>query len=495
MKIDRKLFSDKEWRVNTLYTIVDKDGQQIRFKRNPLQKLVGTDPAKRKMILKARQFGFSTNEIVDMFDDTIFTRNKTSVILAHEQDSIKKLFRIVQRLYKFLPNEVKPKLDRGGGSKYEMFFPELNSRIYCDLESRSDTIQRLHISEAAFMKDSAKLKATLQAVPLNGQVTMETTANGMANHYYDMWIDPEQPYKKFFFPWFMFPAYRLPAPGNFKPTEEEINFVKKAKKNFGVGITREQIMFRRFKKAELKASSHDKTRVSFEQEYPEDDATCFLASGEAVMDLFRVKKQIDELTEPISESNGMKIFDVLDKRKLYVIGADVAEGVRKDWSVGVCMEVESKKVVATVRGQWKPGEFADMLYDLGKKYSSPANGFPILAVERNNHGHSVLLKLDETLGYPAIWVNPKDERQGWLTTSVTRPIMVNAFIDGIESGAIDARDKAILTECLTLVDNAGKIEASDGKNDDAVIATAIAYQIALANSLKVYDDLENRIRL
>lgn len=494
MKIDPNLFLDKEWRVNHLYTIINKQGQQVQFKRNRLQKIVSDDKSPRKMILKARQFGFSTNEIVDMFDDIMFTDNLTSVIIAHEQDSIKKLFRIVQRLYKFLPEEIKPRLDRGGGSKYEYYFPEKNSRIYCDLESRSDTIQRLLLSEAAFMKDSAKLKSTLQAVPLDGRVAIETTANGMANHFYDMWVDDEQPYKKFFFPWFLFPDYQMPAPANLKLTDEELQFVKKVKKQFNFAITKEQIMYRRFKKAELKASTHDKTRVTFEQEYPEDDSTCFLASGESVMDLFKVKRLLDEVSEPIKDKDGVKIYKEVSKTKNYVCGADVAEGVRKDYSVGVIIEVESKQVVAKIRGQWKPTDFADKLFELCKMYSSPQKGYPILAVERNNHGHAVLLKLNEVLNYSALYVHT-DDRLGWLTTSVTRPIMINAFIDSVEDGPLVVNDKEILTECLTLVDDDGKIVASEGKHDDCVIATAIALQIAFANSLTVYDNLENRILL
>jgi hypothetical protein len=495
MSFNPDLFLNKKWRVNTLYTIVDKNGRQVPFRQNVLQEKVFDDRSRRKMILKARQFGFSTNEIVDMFDDICFTRNATYVILAHEQDSIKKLFRIVQRLYKFMPEEIRPRLDRGGGSKYEMYFPELNSRIYCDLESRSDTMQRLLVSECAFMKDSAKLKATLQAVPLNGRVTIETTANGMANHFYDMWIDPNQPYQKFFFPWFIFPEYKMPAPADLRLTDEEIAFVKKAKKQFNFAITKEQIAYRRFKKAELKASSHDKTRVSFEQEYPEDDITCFLSSGETVMDLGKIKKMLDSLGEPLSDNEGVKVYKEYDRTKTYVCGADIAEGIRKDFSVGVMIEVETRTVVAKIRGQWKPGEFADKLFEFCERYSSAGRGFPILAVERNNHGHAVILKLNEILGYPALFVNPLDERLGWLTSSVTRPIMINALIDWIEDGHLVVNDKEILTECLTLIDDNGKIEAASGKHDDSFVATAIALQIAIANSLTVYDNLENRIRI
>lgn len=67
-------------------------------------------------------------------------------------------------------------------------------------------------------------------------------------------------------------------------TEEEIILKEKAMRLFNIDIDKEQIAFRRFKKSELKPSSHDKTRVTFEQEYPEDEETCFLASGQRVVD-------------------------------------------------------------------------------------------------------------------------------------------------------------------------------------------------------------------
>lgn len=490
--------ADPLWRTKSIYSIVDKQGNQVQFYPNAVQQKVRNDKSKRKMVLKARQMGISTSEIISMFDWVCFNRNANACVLAHEQDSIKKLFRIVQRAYKFWPKQLeqfKPRLDRGGGSKYEMFFPDINSRIYCDLESRSDTIGWLHVSEAAFMKDSAKLKSTLQAVPMgSGRVTLETTANGMANHYYDMWNDPEAPYSKLFYPWFIFKEYKLPVFGKLILSEDEKLLIKKAKKQYGVIITEEQINFRRFKKAELKTSSYDKTRVTFEQEYPEDDQSCFLASGDAVMDLFKIKAKLDACTPPLSESDGMVIHKRPVKGRHYIIGADPAEGVKKDFSVGVMLDLLTKEVVCKIRGQWKPSVFATKLFKMGELYSSPGGIWPLMAVERNNHGHAVLLALDEIEQYPNIYVYPVDERQGWRTDGISRSVMMNTIVDAIEDGHIRVNDTDILNECLTLIDNNGKIEASGGKYDDCITASAIALQVCLASSLSVYDDLDSKIR-
>lgn len=501
-----KTFGNPLWRVQNLYTIVNKAGDQVKFRPNAPQEMLNEFTSKRRMVLKARQMGVSTNEILRMFDATCFNRNTTHVIIAHEQGGIEKLFRICKRAYKYMPENIKPRLDRGGGSKYEMYFPEINSRIYCDLEVRGDTVQWLHVSEMAFMKDSSRVKSTLQAVPIRtGRVTIETTPNGMANHFYDMWIDREQPYKKIFFPWFIFNEYQLPA-GKMTRTDEEKKFAKQAFKEYGITITDNQIAFRRIKKAELKPSAHDKKRVTFEQEYPEDDITCFLVSGEAVMDLKKVQALIDACEGPIfDDEEGFKQYKNYNKNRTYVCGGDPAEGIGKDWSVGVIIEIETLTVVAVCRGQWKPSEFARKLNEMCRIYSRNNSDCPILVVERNNHGHAVIQALHEGLkahgnlpemaAYPNIWVCPTDERLGWKTDNITRPVMFSNFVDAAEDGYLKIYDLDTLTECLTLVDNKGRIEAAEGKHDDCIASTAIALQVALQNSPQLYANIDKRILL
>lgn len=493
MSID--LLTDKQWRLSNLYKIVDKSGSLKTFQVNEIQAQVLAEAAFRQTILKARQFGISTLGILDFFDDTIFTRNMTTVILAHEKDSIQKLFRIARRAYDNLPPEFKPELDRGGGSKYEMYFPEINSRIYCDLESRGDTIQRLHVSEAAFMKDSARLKSTLQAVPLTGKVRIETTPNGMGNHYYDFWTDPDQPYKKMFFPWYSFSQYKIEGDDVLVWSEEEVELAAKALRQYNITITDAQIRFRRLKKAELKSSTSDVIRVTFEQEYPEDEVSCFLSSGTAVLDLYLIKQMLDSAPDPIRDEGWLKIYESPRKGERYVCGADTAEGIGGDSSVGVLMRLADKKIVAKIKSnRWKPKEFAIKLAELCNMYSSTNTIKPLLGVERNNHGHSVLLALDD-LGYENMYVHT-DDKIGWRTDQVSRPIMLNTFINAIEDKYLVVTDKEVLGECLTLVNNDGKIEAASGKNDDCIIATAIALQLLITQGvLSVYDDIENKIRI
>lgn len=490
---------DPSWRRNHLYKIVNKQGQLVTFKENYHQALVNNDPAPHKAILKSRQIGFSTGCLIDMFDRTIWNRNTTSVILAHENDSIKKLFRIIYRAHKFMPPELQPKLDKGGGSRYEYFFPDVNSRIYCDLESRSDTIQNLHISEFGLMKNDDRVRATVDAVPINGRVTYESTPKGL-NHFHELWNDSTRSEKKFFFPWFAFEEYRLETqPLNL--TEDEIQLVDKALRLYNIQITPEQIAFRRWKISQKGGGTRG--HRAFIEEFPEDDQSCFLTSGDAVLDLLQIKKMIDSAPEPVLDKGYLKLYSKLDKSKTYVCGADTAEGVGGDSSVGVMIEVQSRKVVGIVKSNaWKPYEFAHKLVELCEHFVKPGFIWPMLAVERNNHGHAVLLELLEHIKYSNLYfreVNDngeKDDSPGWVTDKITRPIMLNAFIDAVENKYLKLCDKYILNECLTLINNEGKTEAAEGKHDDSIIATAIALQMALGSSnLDVYEKLETKILL
>lgn len=480
-----KFGHDPLWRLNNLYSIVNKNGQKVPFQPNIVQEKINQSSEKRKMILKARQFGVSTNELIKLLDWTIFNENATAAILAHEQDAIKKLFRIVRRAYEFLPDQLKPELYRGGGSMYEMFFPKINSRIYCDLQIRGDTIGRLHVSEAAFMKDSSALKATLQAVPIDsGHVTIETTPNGMANFFYDMWSDQESIYKKIFFPWYIFPEYRIKTK-KINLTDEENQLIIKAKKLYNINLDNEQIAYRRFKKSEMKSSSFDKKRVPFEQEYPEDDKSCFLSSGDAVIDSFKIDSMIQSARIPIKTISGIKFYQEPDKNKTYVIAADPAEGVGKDYSACVVLDCDNNEIAAVFRGYLKPGPFAHKLIEIANIFKDPKRLPPLLAVERNNHGHAVLLELDN-MSYSNIYMH-KDERPGWKSDSITRPLMIDNFIQCVESDYVKIYDKDILSECLTLIDNDGKIEAAKGKHDDLIIACAIALKVKPDSKIKSLD--------
>ena len=470
--------------MNNLYKIIDKNAKLIRFKELPFQTKIRLSKARRKLVLKYRQGGVTTGCVLDLFDDTIFTPNKTTCIIAHKQKDIHKIFEIVKMAHKSMDADIKPVLDRGGGSKYELKFPEIDSKIYVDIEVRGETLHRVHISEAAFCEPK-RLKATLGAVPPNAQVCFESTPNGMANDFYRRWATKARGTEKFFFPWYIQAEYQLNGDHIKSYTDDEIDLVNYVKKNYQFKVTKHQIAWRR--------AMIDEFKEDFYQEYPEDDTSCFLASGGNPFDLELISEIYNNLPDPIHDDGTLKVWRELEKGDRYVIGADPAQGVRSDYSVATVFSVKRKEQVAQIRTNTvKPFPFADLIFDLAKRYHKGGSFWPLVSVELNNHGHAVNGRLQEG-GYANLY-HYKPDTAGWLTNSVTRPKMVDSFIEAVESGIIKLNSSDTLAECLTLVDNNGKIQAEDGENDDTIISAAIGVQMLIEDSISdVYENLENKI--
>lgn len=478
-------FKNKEWRLNNLYKIIDKNARLVTFKEFPVQKKVRTAPGRIKQVLKARQLGITAGATIDLFDDTIWTPNTTTMVLAHKRQDLDKIFMKCKIAYKEMHPSIKPVIDRGGGSKYDMRFPEINSRIFIDIENRGDTIHRLHVSEAAFV-DPERLRATLGAVVPTAQITYESTANGMKGSFYQHWIDPKSHRTKLFFPWFFDPQYVADPSAVKTLTTEEKEFVQDAKEFYGMQITKKQIAWRRAMRQEQ--------GDMFFQEFPENDTHCFLASGQCPVDQMLVSELLKEIPEPISDDGTLKVWKSYDKNKRYVVGVDVAEGVKQDYSVIDVWCVQDREQVAQYRSNTiKPFQLAKKIVEIAKDYRAGGRTWPLVAVEKNNHGHSVLEYLYNVETYPHLFQHKAGEN-GWHTNLVTRPIMVDTFIEGIETETLKINSAETLSECLTLVDNKGKIEADEGHHDDCFMSGAIAVQMVMENSVAdIYDNLSQKI--
>jgi hypothetical protein len=104
----------------------------------------------------------------------------------------------------------------------------------------------------------------------------------------------------------------------------------------------------------------------------------------------------------------------------------------------------------------------------------------MLAVERNNHGHAVLLKVDE-LGYTSpmreLYYHD-DEKPGWPTTPLTRPVMLAELREAVNEDYMKVRDRHFLRECTTFKKQKnGKFEAKRPDTDDTIFKWGIAWQV------------------
>lgn len=496
-RIEKKLF------------IRTKEKTVVNLKFNPIQELYWGERTRRDIILKPRQLGFSTLILAEFFDDTINNPNTTTVIIAHDSDSTRKLFNAVQFMYNNLPEGKKLQLNNGKtkpkyGNRKEFYFEAINSRITVGTAGsidfgRGDTIHNLHCSEVAFWPDPETLMTgLLQAIPFNGRIVLETTANGVGNYFYRTYQEAKEggQWAPHFYRWFDHPDYKLPL----EPGESLVYSSEEKKLIELYQLSDEQIKWRRWKIGEMPSKDGISKEDRFKQEYPEDDISCFLNSGRPALNLSVIKDMqkvaqqtaftrytIDD-AKPNHEAlfedteGELKIFEQPMPGVQYIIAADPSEGkANGDASAAQVIEKDSARQVARIHTRCEPDIFGKKLARLGYWYNTA-----IIGVERNNHGHSVLNTLHNYECYPNLYyhteydASTQKESQvlGFPTNPKTRPIMISDLQSAVREKWLAVYDLDTLGEMFTFIINEqGKAEAQEGCHDDLVLALAISLQI------------------
>jgi hypothetical protein len=219
----------------------------------------------------------------------------------------------------------------------------------------------------------------------------------------------------------------------------------------------------------------------FDAEYPEDPARCFLRSGRPV---FGDEAVGGLRSQPWLRGDEKEAYwEEPEPHGRYVIGADPAEGLRHgDASAAVVLRrppepEEPMQVVARLRGQWPPEVFAQRLYDLSCRYNKAE-----LVVEKNNHGHAVLLEL-EHLG-ANLWrprASAKERTQpGFSTTQSSKMLVIDRLDMALRERSLHTPCQAIIGEIAAFqhLDD-GSMSAPSGASDDLVMALALATHACL----------------
>lgn len=234
---------DPEWRLfsGCLYKIMikgddelDANGQVIEgesftlpFKPNRAQRRFIKRLWHRNLILKARQLGFTTLICVLWLDHALFNADQRCGIIAQDLQAAAAIFRDkVQFAYRNLPDEIRDRFPLSRDSQSELLFEHNNSSIRVATSMRSGTIHRLHVSEfgkiCAKYPDKAQevVTGSIPAVPTNGILVIESTAEGREGEFFEMVETAEQnhaakklltpkDYRFHFYAWWQEPKYRL----------------------------------------------------------------------------------------------------------------------------------------------------------------------------------------------------------------------------------------------------------------------------------------------
>ena len=473
----------KSWRMNHLYKIKTKEKQLIQYKRKLAQEHYASVKGNKNMILKARQLGFTTECLIDMLDDTITHANTNSAIVAHEKDKVVKMFEIVKRAYDNMPDLILDghnfKATVSLDNRNEMYFPELDSKIYVTMDTRSETVHNLHVSEAHFIRNAEEMLAgTLESVPKDGKITLESTGNGLGGYFYEEWEDPNSEFKKHFYNWLWDKDYYESSPKSMEELEAEYRSLSMRYGTIEDIVQRFNLTKEQFVWYIAKVRRHKELVV---QEYPITSLEAFLATGRNVFHLTDLQKHVT--FNPIERKwSDLLIWEKPLKGFKYVIGVDPAEGRGGDNSVIEVFNAHTGVQAAEFASNYTPpNKLADMAIEIGNMYNKA-----FIVVEANNHGHAVIQSMRtrywnmyrrETIDKIT---KEKVQILGWSTNGTTKPLLVDNLEESTREQSIAINSEELLKEMKVFVqtDEPGKkgYGAAGTAKDDRVIATGLCVQ-------------------
>jgi hypothetical protein len=279
---DMPLWAEKCVKIRT------KSGDLVPFVLNYPQRMVHEELEKIKAqglpvriaLCKGRQIGMSTYVAARFLHRATLFRGTAVFILTHMTKSTSHLFDMVKRMYKHLPDPLKPSIERS--NRIELKFGAIDSE-YALGTAGSEDIGRgmspllLHLSEAAMYANAQDLQqGLLQGVPNipGSEIIYESTPNGINNWFYTLCMrgvdcPDASRIKTVFLPWYWMPEYQTQTPIGFRATQEELELMD------AYNLTPEQIYWRRVK---IEDDYMGDVR-GFRREYPMTLMDGFISSG------------------------------------------------------------------------------------------------------------------------------------------------------------------------------------------------------------------------
>lgn len=174
---------------------------------------------------------------------------------------------------------------------------------------------------------------------------------------------------------------------------------------------------------------------------------------------------------------GLVIYQAPQPGRRYVVGADPAEGNPTSASSALTvLDMEGGAEVAALAGRFEPATFAHYI-DLVGVYFNSAH----VLVERNNHGHAVLLWLRE---HSRLMLLPgHDHKPGWLTTTAGKSLLYDHAGQALREGNAVIRNPETYSQLASI--EGTTLRAPSGLADDRAMSYILALSVC-ARGAKAY---------
>ena len=430
------------------------------------------------LTLKARQIGWSTLATAFQVWQALFKPESEIIDVSRTERAAKDLLAKSMRGYRNLPEWMRKRVRAVSDTQTEVIFSngsKIASHPSASDPARGSSASLIIVDEWAFLPNPDDAWASIEPVAdIGGRIIGLSTANGWGEFFHTLWTGGKaglNPFKTQFFGW--------------------------------DAVSERDEAWYAAKKASLPA-------WQLAQEYPANEREAFIQSGRNVLD-----QEVIDRIEAVPPDEGhladagiaggrdwfflpgandvLRIWQKPDPHGVYVIGADVAEGLEHgDFSSAHVILANTGEVVAHWHGHYPPDMFADELIHLGYWYNTA-----LIAPEANNHGLTVVTALRKE-HYPKLFRSRSlgtvkrevQQRFGWYTNMATKPILIDEMVANLRNGELRLYCEVTKAELETYTrDSKGRMSGSP--HDDRVISLAIANQMLKYAFVRPYYEQPN----
>jgi hypothetical protein len=414
------------------FKVIHLDKGLVDFNLYPYQKnmVQHFEDNRFSIVLACRQSGKSVSSLAYLLWKAMMVPDTKIGILANKGSTSKEMLARITLMLENIPFFLQPGCKTL--NKSHIHFSN-NSEILAASTSSSSirgfSMNLIYLDEFAFVQDAATFYTSTYPVISSGknsQVIITSTANGIGNQFHKIWegaLQGTNEYKPFRVDWW-------DVPGR-----------DQAWKDQTVANT---------------------SQLQFDQEF----GNTFFGTGDTLIDgetLMSLRK-----ADPLYRKGPMNVYEEAKEGHEYMLLADVAKGVGKDYSTFNIIDITEKpfRQVAVYRNnKISPLLFPDEIHKWAVAYNEA-----YVVVESNDAGQVVTNGLYHDLEYENLHV--ESVTKGKLGVYMDRKVKrlgCSGFKDVLESGGLEVVDEQTIIEISTFEARGQSFEASDGNHDDLVM--------------------------
>ena len=447
-----KCAQDPVYFMKKYYWIQHPQRGRIQFNLYPFQEGVLHQFKKQKysVVNKSRQLGISTLSSAYSLWLMLFNKDKNILCIATKQETAKNMVTKVKFAYDNWPSWLQLKATENNKLSLKLANGSQIKAIGATGDAgRSEAVSLLLLDEAAFIEGIDEIFASAQqTLATGGQCIAISTPYGTGNWFHRTFIGGEEGKNGFVsikLPWTVHP--------------------------------------------ERTQKWRDEQDAILGPRNAAQECDCdFSTSGDSVVEPDILNWYIQTYqADPVAKGGfdgNLWRWEYPDYTRNYMIVADVARGDGKDYSACHVIDIETAKQVAEYKGQVGTRDYGHMLVALATEYNNA-----LLVIENANIGWDTIQTAIDR-GYQNLYYSAKSDSAnitqdnflnrnennlvpGFTNSTKTRPLVISKLEAYMRERGCIIQSRRLLEELRTFIWKHGKAQATDGYNDDLVMAFGI----------------------